>query len=283
MPDPIIVESLDLIPEPLAPLKSLFKEHADGGFVFELPKGEDVSGLKSSKAKIERELKTLKPQFEALRSLLKTDDGEDLSEDDIREALSLRSEAKKGNGNGKGALTEDDIKKLIQAARAEEAKKHEKTATELKTEKERLASTLDRVLIVDGIRAACSDADLPFRLRKGASELLIKAAKADGTFRVVEDEAVVWDYEKDQPRVGKDGEAMKAGEWIAEQVSGAYSFLVEDSTGSGATQSQARTSVKEKLAKDMSEDEKRAYQKEKGFGAWKDKLLRERGFQKSAA
>lgn len=126
-----------------------------------------------------------------------------------------------------------------------------------------LETTLERVLIDEGIARTSSDPNLPFRLRKGAATLLTKLAKADKAFKVVDGKPVPMDG--DRPMEKDDGSPAALVDWIAAKAN-EYG-LIEDSQGSGS-QPPLNGSAPKKRKSEMTMDDKIAYIKKYGQDAY---------------
>ncbi len=218
--DDLILDSLDDLPEHYAPLKVFFKPDGEK-FKLTLPKTENVDGLKSAKAKSDRQAKEAKDALDALKALL-IDDGEDLSgEETLAELKSLR---KKHREQGdKELVPKAEIARARREAEEAAGKKYGPQLETEKTENQRLQKLVDKHLIDGGLRALATDKDFPIPLKKGAIDAIIKIARADGILKL-DGEHVVAEI---------DGETVPAKEWLTDFVTSNSDLYAVESTGSG--------------------------------------------------
>jgi hypothetical protein len=261
----LIVDSLDDIPAHLESLKELFRPEGEK-FKLVLPKAEDVSGLKSSKAKIEREARQLKTEFDAFKAQFQVD-GEELTPETLQQLKELK--VKLSEQEGKELVPKTELAKVRREVEDTLKKTHGAEVTGLRTENAKLKTSLEKVLIEDGLRTEAGKADFPTPLKKGAIDTVIKIARADGSCKVEDGKAIA---------VNAEGDTVSLRDWLVEQV-GLNSFLAEESTGSGTGSGNAgehRPVPTNKLAKDMNEREKVDYITRHGSTAWGAKILKER-------
>lgn len=252
MPIPLIVDSIDAVPETL---RDQYKE-VDGKFRLDLDGYEDPSNLKSALQKEREAAKQAAKQVKAWESLGK-------SPEEIQELLQAQQQAEEDKLNKAGEWDK------LKAQMNEQFSKEKQQLLDSLTAKER---AIEKHLV--DAQATAAIAEL-----KGVPALLLPHVKA--SVRVVEEGGEYSVRVVDpsgNPRVNAQGEYLSIKDLVSEMRQSdifGRAFEATGTTGSGTPSNKGGGSDKAKKAAEMTSAEKAKFIGDNGLDAWRKKLTAE--------